>query len=80
MFTGLVLQLEGENAGNSARMFKNGFSGGLGIIKENWIKFQGRHVTKTCLYNFDPHKPHFYIVKLGFTGVNIICLISAQKH
>ena len=35
---------------------------------------------KTCLYNFDPLKPHFYIVKLGFTGVNIILLISAQKR
>ena len=35
---------------------------------------------KTCLYNFDPLKPHFYIVKLGFTGVYIIFLISAQKH
>ena len=33
---------------------------------------------KTYLYNFDPHKPHFYIVKLGFTGVYIIFLISAQ--
>ena len=33
-----------------------------------------------CLYNFDPHKPHFYIVKLGFTGVYIIFLISAKKH
>ena len=31
-------------------------------------------ITKTCLYNFDPIKPHFYIVKLGFTGVNIIFL------
>ena len=37
-------------------------------------------ITKTCLYNFDPLKPHFYIVKLGFTGVDIIFLISAQKH
>ena len=37
-------------------------------------------ITKTCLYNFDPLKPHFYIVKLGFTGVCIIFLISAQKH
>ena len=35
---------------------------------------------KTYLYNFDPRKPHFYIVKLGFTGVYIIILISAQKH
>ena len=37
-------------------------------------------ITKTCLYNVDPHKSHFYIVKLGFTGVCIIFLISAQKH
>ena len=36
-------------------------------------------ITKTCLYNFDPLKPHFYIVKLGFTGVNIIFLISVQN-
>ena len=35
-------------------------------------------ITKTCLYNIDPLKPHFYIVKLGFTGVYIIFLISAQ--
>ena len=35
---------------------------------------------KTCLYNFDPLKPHFNIVKLGFTGVYIIFLISAQKN
>ena len=37
-------------------------------------------ITKTRLYNFDPLKPHFYIVKLRFTGVYIIFLISAQKH
>ena len=36
-------------------------------------------ITKTCLYNFDPLKPHFYIVKLGFTGVYVIFLISAQN-
>ena len=36
-------------------------------------------ITKTCLYNFDPLKPHFYIVKLGFTGVYIIFLISSQN-
>ena len=33
---------------------------------------------KTYLYNFDPHKPHLYIVKLELTGVYIIFLISAQ--
>ena len=37
-------------------------------------------ITKTCLYNFDPLIPHFYIIKLGFTGVYIIFLISARKH
>ena len=37
------------------------------------------HITKTRLYNFDPLKPHFYIVKLGFTGVYIVCLTFAQK-
>ena len=38
-------------------------------------------ITKTYLYNFDPLKPHIYmyIVKLGFTGVSIIFLISAQN-
>ena len=34
-------------------------------------------ITKTRLYNVDPLKPHFYIVKLGFKGVYIIFLISA---
>ena len=37
------------------------------------------HITKTRLYNVDPLKLHFYIVKLGFTGVYIIFLISAQN-
>ena len=32
-------------------------------------------ITKTCLYKFDPLQSHFYIVKLGFTGVYIIFLI-----
>ena len=37
-------------------------------------------ITKTCLYNLDPLKPPFYLVKLGFIGVYIIYLISARKH
>ena len=36
-------------------------------------------ITKTYLYNFDLLKPQFYIVKLGFTGVYIIFIISAQN-
>ena len=38
---------------------------------------RGHH--ETCLYNFDPLKPHFYIVKLEFTGVYVIFLISTQN-
>ena len=38
-----------------------------------------KHITKTYLYKFDPLKPHFYIVKLGFTGVYIIFLIADQN-
>ena len=36
-------------------------------------------VTKTCLYNVDRLKPHFYIIKLGLTGVYIMFHISAQN-
>ena len=49
-------------------------------LKIAYTKANFRPITKTCLYNFDPLKPHFYIVKLGFTGVYIIFLNSAQKH
>ena len=34
---------------------------------------------KHTYINFDPLKPHFYIVKLGFAGVQVIFLISAQN-
>ena len=37
------------------------------------------HITKTRLYNFDPLKPYFYIVKLGFTVVYIIFLTSTHN-
>ena len=40
-----------------------------------WTHMPFCSITKTRLYNFDPLKPHFYIVKLGFTGVYIIFLI-----
>ena len=36
-------------------------------------------ITKTYLYNSDPLKPHFYIVKLGFTGVYIIFLFLLKN-
>ena len=37
------------------------------------------NITKTCLYYLDPLKPHFYIVKLGFTGVYIIFLFLLKN-
>ena len=47
------------------------------------IEFKKLYLSKT-LYNVILElllilKPHFYIVKLGFTGVHIIFLISAQN-
>ena len=36
-------------------------------------------ITKTRLYNFDPLKPHFYIVKLGFTGYTLFFLFLLKN-
>ena len=36
-------------------------------------------ITKTYLYNFDPFKPHFYIVKLGFAEEYIIFLFLLKN-
>ena len=40
------------------------------ICKTIWFY----HITKTSLCNEHPLTPHFYIVKLGFTGVYILFL------
>ena len=45
-----------------------------------YLFFDISNITKTYLYNFEPLKPHFYTVKLGFAGIYIFFLISAQKH
>ena len=37
-------------------------------------------LTKIWLYNFDSLKPHFYIVKLGFTGVYIIFFLFLLEN
>ena len=51
------------------------------VICDCGISWLSLHIiTKTYLYNFDPLKPNFFIVKLGFTGVYSILLIFAQKH
>ena len=38
-------------------------------LKKKKTSLLASFITKTYLYNFDPLKPHFYIVKLGLTGV-----------
>ena len=52
---------------------------GWSFAMPQWAASNEHHILKTRLYNFDPLKPHFYIVKLGFTGVYIIFLISVQN-
>ena len=43
----------------------------LFVILHSKILLKKCLITKTCLYNFDPLKPHFYIVKLVFTGYTL---------
>ena len=50
------------------------------IFHNRIVKISEKIISKTRLYNFDPIEPHFYILKLGYTGVYIIFLISTQKH
>ena len=49
------------------------------VLLSSWRLTDAYYITKTYLYNFDLLKPHFYVVKLGFTGVYIIFQISAQN-
>ena len=34
-----------------------------------------RHIVQTCPCNEDPLTPHFYIVELGFTGLNFFLVL-----
>ena len=49
------------------------------VMKNSTEDVKKETTTKTCLYNFDPLKLHFYVVKLGFTWVYRIFLNSAQN-
>ena len=51
----------------------------LVVAKQYLTRHKRVNITKTCLCNIDPLKPHFYTVKLGFTGVYIIFLISSKN-
>ena len=48
-----------------------------------WIYTQNKKqssITKTCLYNFDPLKPHFYIVKLRvYRGIHYFFLFLLKN-
>ena len=57
---------------------RGGGGGRVGNLVTSCLSYTA--ITNTYLYNFDTLKPHFYIVKLEFTGVFIIFLISAQKY
>ena len=48
-------------------------------LKFSWSSGWSFTITKTYQYNFDPLKPHFYIVKLGFSGVYIILLFLLKN-
>ena len=48
-------------------------------IIRNGFKGNQRPITKTRLFNFDPFKPHVYIVKLGITGYTLVSLFC-QKN
>ena len=61
--------------------FNNIYEADIMIIDKykTWTKWIELHITKTYLYNFDPLKPHFYIIKLGVTGVYIIFFYFCSK-
>ena len=63
---------------NPVLLYKSGVQGGqnyIGMFSDDWtLEQKVLGIMKTCLYNFDPLKPHFYIVKLGFTLFSLFLL------
>ena len=51
----------------------------MGRVKRKYAFKHTQDDIKTYLLNSDPLKPHFYIVKLGFTGVYIIFLFLLKN-
>ena len=48
-------------------------------LKDGKTTVKHLFITKTRLYNFDPLKPKFYLVKPGFKGIYIIFLILLKN-
>ena len=63
----------------ASSIYKRGISKPYWYMLSHLQNLSWRFITKTCLYNFDPLKPRFYVVKMGFTGVYVIFLSSAQN-
>ena len=51
----------------------------LNNIRKDLNAYAKKVITKTCLYNFDPLKPHFYIVKLGLQGYTLFFLFLLRN-
>ena len=77
----LIFSTYSQNSYNKNVINRNIFNNKLitALAQNSSTEVNMHAITKTGLYSFDPLKPHFYIVKLGFTGVYIIFLISAQN-
>ena len=49
------------------------------VLSGTAVRIQDSYITKTYIYNIDPLKPHFYIVKLGFTGYTLFFLFLLKS-
>ena len=47
--------------------------------KKGAEQLTAQFIRKTCLCDIHPLTPHFYIAKLGFTGIYIIFLVYGQN-
>ena len=71
----IAMELKGENKNFIVSWHQNI----RGRDRRRFVFYTSLYITKTCLYNLDPLKPHFYIIKLGFIGVYIIFLILLEN-
>ena len=49
------------------------------VLSRVMISVTPHYIMKTCLYNFEPLKPHFYRVKLGLLGDTLIFLFLLKS-
>ena len=75
LFRYKILQLNYLGREKKAVFLFEGVSSISGCLGTVVLFYCGTHcIMKTCPCNEHPLTPHFYIVKLGFTGVYIIFL------